>query len=664
MARRSKGFWSMSLVMAAVGAVACAPEDGATSVQRSQGALAPGDRGDLDILFMIDNSSSMTPLQMKMLTQDPSFMTVLAGFPNGLPNIHVAVVSSDMGAPGDSSSSIGCTTTGDNGVFQSTPRGTCASTTLTAGSKFISNVGGQANYTGSLPDVFSCIAQLGSSGCGFEHQLAAVARALGADGAAPPPENAGFLRPNAELAIVMLTNEDDCSAKANTTLFSLNGGTQSITNPLGPIANYRCNQFGHLCKNPLSATPNALISPPLNAPANGTTPPSLTLTDCESNDTGMLASVADLVAGIKGLKAHPDDQIVVGAISPPKTPYTAVWLPPSAPPPGTSGELWPQIQHSCGAAGDSNVNPAATQHTTDGSFGDPGVRISQWVQGFGANGVVASICDADYGIAFQAIADKIQAHLQPSAGTGAGGAGGAAATGTAGISGGVGGAGGHGGVGIAGASGSAGQSGGVAGSSGTAGISGTTGVAGIGGTGTAGNTGTAGSTSSGVAGNSGSTGTAGNLGGAGRGAGGGSTGIAGNSGGTGNGGNTAGGGANGNTGGAGGAGTGHTGGAGGSTTATGAGGASAGASGTGVGGQAGSGTGIAGSAGGGAGGRAGTAGHAGAAGGTGGPSNASSDGCSCETAGSPASGWNLTLLLGALGLVVSRRSSRRSNGRR
>ncbi len=148
----------------------------------------------------------------------------------------------------------------------------CTNTTLTSGAHFISNVGGQANYTGALPDVFSCIAQLGANGCGFEHQLASVARALGADGAAPPAENAGFLRPNAELAIVLLTNEDDCSAPANTTLFGLNGGTQSITNPLGPIANYRCNQFGHLCKNPLSATPNALISPPLNAPTSSTTP--------------------------------------------------------------------------------------------------------------------------------------------------------------------------------------------------------------------------------------------------------------------------------------------------------------------------------------------------------------------------------------------------------
>ncbi len=46
-------------------------------------------------------------------------MQVLQKLPNGLPNVHIAVVSSDMGAPGDSISSIGCTQYGDDGDFQS-----------------------------------------------------------------------------------------------------------------------------------------------------------------------------------------------------------------------------------------------------------------------------------------------------------------------------------------------------------------------------------------------------------------------------------------------------------------------------------------------------------------------------------------------------------------
>ena len=75
------------------------------------------------------------------------------------------------------------------------------------------------NYAGNLPDVFTCIAALGQEGCGFEHQFAAITRALGADGQPAPVENQGFLRRDAYLAIVMITNEDDCSVPAGVPLF-------------------------------------------------------------------------------------------------------------------------------------------------------------------------------------------------------------------------------------------------------------------------------------------------------------------------------------------------------------------------------------------------------------------------------------------------------------
>ena len=68
------------------------------------------------------------------------------------------------------------------------------------------------NYTGNLADVFTCIAALGETAAASSSQFAAITRALGADGRAAPAENQGFLRPDAYLAIVMITNEDDCSA--------------------------------------------------------------------------------------------------------------------------------------------------------------------------------------------------------------------------------------------------------------------------------------------------------------------------------------------------------------------------------------------------------------------------------------------------------------------
>ncbi len=115
-------------------------------------------------------------------------MGVLQVLPNP-PSLHVAVVSSDMGAPGDSTGSIMCTKAGDQGQFQSMPRGTCTDTTLTAGDTFISDADMMPNYTNpDISKVFQCIALLGDKGCGFEHQLASIDRALGGDGQQPRHE--------------------------------------------------------------------------------------------------------------------------------------------------------------------------------------------------------------------------------------------------------------------------------------------------------------------------------------------------------------------------------------------------------------------------------------------------------------------------------------------
>jgi hypothetical protein len=364
---------------------------------------------DLDLLFMIDNSPEMTTMQQKFLAQVPQFFSVLEMLPGGLPNLHVAVVSSDLGAPGDSTSQLACTTGGDGGQFQSMPRGTCTSTTLASGWTYLSDVGGQANFTDPIESVFQCIGQLGDTGCGFEHQLASITRALGADGSPPPASNAGFLRPDAYLGIIILTNEDDCSAPPDTTIYSLNGGAQSITNPDGPLTNYRCNggpRGGHVCTDPSTGQAGVV---PLTPPSEitGNPPPVLQLADCQDNDTGSsaLIPVDQFVQDIKRLKTDPDDQVMVAAITAPTDPYGVVWMPPMDTP-GAAGEVWPQVMHSCGPRGAYNVNPEIFQSVTDGSFGDPSVRITQFVKSF-ASSTIASICDANYRSAMTAIATKL-----------------------------------------------------------------------------------------------------------------------------------------------------------------------------------------------------------------------------------------------------------------
>jgi hypothetical protein len=331
---------------------------------------------NLDIVFMVDDSLSMEPLQVKLTSQFPVFMDVLKNLPGGLPNIHIGVVSSSMGAGANGANISHCNDPGnDHGVFRTNKLGTtCAKATLNAGQNFIVNVNGQANYTGDIADVFSCIAALGQNGCGFEHQFESVLRALGADGAKGPAENVNFLRDDAYLAIVMITNEDDCSAPPNSDLFSTTTGT--LSDPLGPLQSYRCNQYGHLCNG----------QQPPRSPA---TP--MTLENCTSAEDGRLLRVKDVVAAMKGLKADPN-KVLVAAIAGPPTPYVVDTYNDST----TSGETWPEVRHSC-----------QQNKVGDMTYGDPAVRIKQWVDAFGANGVFETICKDDFRDSLQVIANKI-----------------------------------------------------------------------------------------------------------------------------------------------------------------------------------------------------------------------------------------------------------------
>ena len=348
---------------------------------------------DLDLVFVIDDGPAMAGWQATLATQLPGLMMTAQCAPNGVvAGLHVGVVSSDMGIGTAANAAIpGCATGGDGGGFRSQPEAMCTETTLDPSATFISDIGSTHNFTSTddatasgATKVFQCIAQLGDGGCGFGQPLAALDRALGADGAPPPAGNAGFLRPDAYLLIVFISNEDDCSAPAGTSLFSLDDPVQNgLSDPRGPLTHYRCNHVGHLCLDPNGYR----IAPPLAPPADATPVdgiPTLPLTSCTSNDSGgALTPVSKFIADIRSLKTDPDSQILVTGLVGPPTPYVVEWLPAvggSAP-----GELWPRIAPSCGSeAADGS-----------GAFGEPSVRLAQFANGF-SNSVLGSVCDANY----------------------------------------------------------------------------------------------------------------------------------------------------------------------------------------------------------------------------------------------------------------------------
>jgi hypothetical protein len=393
----------MLLAVVVIAAAACGggkarapdggPDGGGT---RWTGTLDPINR-NVDILFLIDDSSSMGLAQERLRNAFPVFTTRLMD-PPGLPSVHIAVVSSDMGADDAISD---CDRAGSKmGIFQSSsrvipPATTACTTGLQPGASYISNAGGVANYTGNLEDAFSCIAALGETGCNFEQPFAAILRALGADGQAPPLENQGFLRDNAALAIIMFTNEDDCSPMSGSMLFDTVSGT-NLASMFGPPVSFRCNEFGHVCDGarPRRTTPGDVTSTVLYG-------------SCVSNDTeGFLLKVTDTVARIKALKTDPS-RIAVASIQGPPTPYNVTWKTPTPVDTscGASACPWPEIGHSCVAS--------------DGRFADPGVRTAQLVNAFGSNGLLLPFCDTDLGPALDRAATLINSLLGPPCITGA-----------------------------------------------------------------------------------------------------------------------------------------------------------------------------------------------------------------------------------------------------
>ena len=341
-----------SLALSVVGLAGC-PDRTLSGVTVVAGAIETKDiaanpRRDVDILFLVDNSGSMSEEQASLEANFHRFIDVLQSLDGGLPNIHIGVTTSDLGTStadgGDSGNKLGCNGKGMNGALVPLAAG---------GPRFIEDVddgagGRRRNYTGALTDVFAQIANVGTMGCGIEQHLEAVKRALEPTNAL----NAGFLRDDAYLAVIVIGDEDDCSLQ-HVGLFD--GGN---TPTLGTEINFRCTEEGVACDQPatdfLSATgPRKSCHPRANSP--------------HLEDTKVIADF------LKGLKADPLDVIVAGIVGDP-TPFGITKD-------GTSSTV---LDHSCkytGATGDQ--------------FAFPAVRTADFLTQFPQRNTHTSICGAD-----------------------------------------------------------------------------------------------------------------------------------------------------------------------------------------------------------------------------------------------------------------------------
>lgn len=152
----------------------------------------------VDILFVVDNSGSMFQEQQNLVASFPQFIQQIEAIQPKIKNYHVGVVSVDVGAGPYTYTGSSCKPGGDEGKLQHAAVGAGCTGTYP---KFLEGP------SSTVAQDLGCIAALGIDGCGFEQQFEAALQALKSQ-----PENDGFLRKNAPLAIIFISDEDDCSA--------------------------------------------------------------------------------------------------------------------------------------------------------------------------------------------------------------------------------------------------------------------------------------------------------------------------------------------------------------------------------------------------------------------------------------------------------------------
>jgi len=192
----------------------------------------------VDILFMIDDSPSMAPKQEALRNSFPELVTRIENLATSgaSASFHIGVITSDLGAGPYTLNNGQCHPNGDNAALH-----TCASLPGVSYIDYDSATGKSNLGSTDVATAFTCLASVGQQGCGFEHQLESVYRAL-----TDSSINPGFLRDDSLLVVVLLTDEDDCSAPPTSDLFD---PSASGTSTYGTLHSFRCTQASILCDN-------------------------------------------------------------------------------------------------------------------------------------------------------------------------------------------------------------------------------------------------------------------------------------------------------------------------------------------------------------------------------------------------------------------------------
>jgi hypothetical protein len=302
--------------------------------------VLPTESTAVDVLFVIDNSLSMRDEQEQLGIWSSELFDVLS--PGGeLPDLHIAVTSSSLAIAGHR----GCESGG----------GLHAGAALTEG-LFLRDVAGpsgrERNYTGTLTDAFAEMALVGDEGCGFEQPFEA-ARLVLSDSAWGAE---GFLRDDALLLVVFVTDEDDCSA-TDPALFG--DAYADACSELGALTSYRCFEHGVRCYD---GQGSRAFGERRNCRPDETSP--------------YMASVAGFAEFLRSTKPDPAQVIVAGIYG---KPHEIVAVRDEK----VTTYSTPRLANVCGTGG------------AEGAGATPAVRMHALMAKFGGRASPSSICESE-----------------------------------------------------------------------------------------------------------------------------------------------------------------------------------------------------------------------------------------------------------------------------
>jgi hypothetical protein len=256
-----------------------------------------------------------------------------------------------------------------------------------------------------MGQVLACLAGgVGQAGCDYQQPLQALSVSATSSGPAYLP---AFLREDAFLSIVIVSDQDDCSALPNATMFG----------PVlpGETANLRCATRGHTCGGQTLPYPTTagFTAPITDCSARTDTTCSVGTDFSGPTACTPLVDVHALAEKVKALKpGSANDTIWVAGIFgwPPSDvqmasatykiapiPNPAFAQDAQAPP--TVYDLWPicyDPEHP-----PAQPDPATGYDDAAAGFGaKPGLRLSAFIDEFGRNGLKYSMCQPDWSKAF------------------------------------------------------------------------------------------------------------------------------------------------------------------------------------------------------------------------------------------------------------------------